>query len=243
MPNNPIQPVLIIGSIVLIALTLYWFFFVKPNTEVEEYVDEDAASSATQRIAEYRTYLINQFVSLCGFWLDAKFDESNTKFTCPGFNQNTLYCFVDNLEIYAFFDWNKDSLIVKTSVYTEKGYIIHKQNFSLATKDLPDAALYKLVKQAQKEHDGLYSLSADEAMSIIKQLRLMKLSFEDEEQSKRVLFQMAADLMMTMRNEKNLRNNKELMLTYSTFIHWFWSVYEEEFLQFLNEDEETEGNE
>ena len=60
------------------AVLLVWYWFSNRTEYVEESIGGDQ-EAILQSIAEYRTYIINQWLSLLAFWLGIKVDEAQTK--------------------------------------------------------------------------------------------------------------------------------------------------------------------
>ena len=224
-------------AILALVGALILFFKDKIMMQEEVIVDEES-NAVLQHIAEYRTYMINQWVCLLAFWVGIKTEDAQTKMTCPGYNQNTLYFFHQNLEIYTFFDWNAEVMTVKTSVFQEdRGYTTHEKPFTLSGKDLKTKELFEFIQRAKNEHYNLYDLTADDVVAVTRELKMLSKPFESDEAAKNHLFDHAADLMITMRDKK-LRNNRRLFKVYMGLIFWLWSVYGEEFLTYLNMTEE-----
>ena len=226
----------VFAILVLIGALIY--FFKDKIVAQEEVVIDEEPNAALQHIAEYRTYMINQWICLLAFWFDIKSEEAQTKLTCPGFNQNTVYFFHENLEVYTFFDWNAEVMTVKTSVFREdEGYQTHEKRFTLAGKDLKTKELFEFIQQAKNEHYDYYDLSAGDVITITKQLKIAAKGFPSNDAAKNHLFDHMADLMILMRDKK-LCNNKGLFKTYMALVYWFWNTYGAEFLQYLNMTEE-----
>ena len=223
--------------LLLVVCAVIYFIRNKVMVEEEVIVDEEP-DAALQHIAEYRTYMINQWICLLAFWFDIKAEEAQTKLTCPGFNQNTVYFFHENLEVYTFFDWNAEVMTVKTSVFREdEGYQTHEKRFTLAGKDLKTKELFEFIQQAKNEHYDYYDLSAGDVIAITKQLKIAAKGFPSDDAAKNHLFDHMADLMILMRDKK-LCNNKGLFKTYMALVYWFWNTYGAEFIQNINMTEE-----
>ena len=223
------------------AVLLVWYWFSNRTEYVEESIGGDQ-EGILQSIAEYRTYMINQWLSLLAFWLGIKVDEAQTKLTCPGFNQNTVYFFHENLEIYAYFNWSEERLTVKTSVFTdEERYLEHEKMFSLEGKDLPTKELNEFINAAREEHYGCFELNESDVIAITQQIKNLAKGFPSDDAAKNHLFDNMADLMILMRKKK-LRNNKNLMQVYSGLVYWLWNSYGKEFLEYLQLDEEPQDN-
>ena len=189
-------------------------------------------------ISEYRTYIVNQWICLLAFWCGIKVEDAKTKLVAPGLNQNGIYFFYQNLEVYAFFSWEHNSMEVKTSVYDEvEGYITHDKVFSIGNGSLDTENLHKFIEQAKQEHFGIYDITAEDVVGITKQLKITDQAFESEDAAKNHLFNNMADWMIAMRSKK-LRNNRKLMKVYMGIVFWFWQQYGDEYLKFLEMTEE-----
>ena len=231
---------LIIAIILLIIGGVIITKWLRQSEEEEVVLDNQ---DMLQTIADYRTYIINQWVCLLAFWFGIDVKDAQTKMVCPGYNQNAIYFYYENLEIYAFFNWEEDVMIVKTNVYKEDdGYLTHVKKFSLRNKDLKTKDLFKFIQKAKNEHYGIYELSAADVVSITKQLKIQAKGFPSDDAAKTHLFNQVADLILLMR-QKKLRNNRHLFKIYMGFIYWFWNTYSAEFLQYLSvTEEEFMGN-
>ena len=201
----------------------------------EEY---ELTNDALQQIAECRTYLVNQWICLLAFWFGIKTEQAQTKLVTPGPNQNGIYFFYQNLEIYAFFDWETETMTVKTSVYDEDdGYLSHSKVFSIKNGMLESEKLFNFIYQAKEEHYGIYELTAEDVIGLTKQLKISKQAFESEDAALEHLFDNMADFMMLMR-QKKFRNDKKLIKIYMGLVFWLWQKHGKEFLQFLDVPEE-----
>ena len=154
------------GLLVLLLIATVWQLIRKSDETYEE-VEQEVADELLQHIAEYRSYMVNQWVCLLAFWFNIKPEDAQTKLLCPSPNQNAVYFFHENIEVYAFFNWNDNIMEVKTSVFDEEdGYISHDQVFRIANGSLETDKLFNFISQAKKEHYGYYDLSADDVITI-----------------------------------------------------------------------------
>lgn len=214
-------------------------YFIRNKVMVEEevVVDEEP-NAALQHIAEYRTYMINQWICLLAFWFDISADDAKTKLTTPGANFNGLYFFHQNLEVYTLFNWGDYKMHVKTNVYTEdKGYLTHEKVFSLADGSLDADRLFKFIEIARIEHYGAYELTKQDVIDITRQLKIIEQPFESRDAALEHLFNHMADLMILAR-EKKFRNDRRFMKVYMGLTFYLWQEYGKEFLEFLSEEEE-----
>ena len=209
-------------------------YFKDRNSAEEEYSDE-AVERINKSVAEYRTYIINQWLCLLSFWFGIDPSEAQTKLNCPYFNQNTLSFVNENLEVFAFFDWERDLMTVKTRVYGEDEYITHQKKFSLKNKNLPSEKLIKFVSRARDEHYDAYELGADDVISLTAQMRSMAKGFDSEDAAKNHLFDHMADLMILMRKRK-FRRDKALFKAYLGLVYWMWNQYKDDFMEYLGID-------
>ena len=118
MIKNEIIPSILIGFLVLLLVAAVWHLIQKSNETYEE-VEQEVSSELLQHIAEYRSYMVNQWVCLLAFWFNIKPEDAQTKLLCPSPNQNAVYFFHENIEVYAFFSWNDNTMEVKTSVFDD----------------------------------------------------------------------------------------------------------------------------
>ena len=221
----------------VIGILLLLYKLVQSAGDYEETVLEPT-EEGLNLISEYRTYIVNQWICLLAFWCGIKVEDAKTKLVAPGLNQNGIYFFYQNLEVYAFFSWEHNSMEVKTSVYDEvEGYITHDKVFSIGNGSLDTENLHKFIDQAKQEHFGIYDITAEDVVGITKQLKITDQAFESEDAAKNHLFNNMADWMIAMRSKK-LRNNRKLMKVYMGIVFWFWQQYGDEYLKFLEITEE-----
>lgn len=236
MIKNEIIPSILIGFLVLLLVAAVWHLIQKSDETYEE-VEQEVSSELLQHIAEYRSYMVNQWVCLLAFWFNIKPEDAQTKLLCPAPNQNAVYFFHENIEVYAFFNWNDNIMEVKTSVFNEDdGYISHDQMFRIANGSLETDKLFNFIAQAKKEHYGYYGLSADDVITITKQLKLLPKD-ANQDAVKLQYFDTMAEFMLLMRQKKN-RNNRKLFKIYMRLVDFLWQNYSEEFLKFLDMTEE-----
>ena len=77
-------------------------YFIDRNSAEEEYSDE-AVERINKSVAEYRTYIVNQWICLLAFWCGISADDAKTKLTTPGANFNGLYFFTSyNFKNFIF---------------------------------------------------------------------------------------------------------------------------------------------
>ena len=221
--------VLLIGAVVM--------HLIRKSDETYEEVEQEVPSELLQHIAEYRSYMVNQWICLLAFWFNIKPEDAQTKLLCPSPNQNAVYFFHENIEVYAFFNWNDNIMEVKTSVFDEEdGYISHDQVFRIANGSLETDKLFNFISQAKKEHYGYYDLSADDVITITKQLKLLPKD-ANQDAVKLQYFDTMAEFMLLMRQKKN-RNNRKLFKIYMRLVDFLWQNYGAEFLKYLDMTEE-----
>lgn len=229
---------LLLLLVIVAIIGVIWFLKsqgIAFGVEEEEY---ELTNEAMQQIAECRTYLVNQWICLLAFWFGIKTEQAQTKLVAPGPNRNGIYFFFQNIEIYAYFDWEKEQMEVKTSVYDEDdGYITHNKTFSIKNGTLESEKLFEFIYQAKEEHYGIYELSAEDVIGITKQLKISRQAFESEDAAKQHLFDNMADLMMLMR-QKKFRNDKKLIKIYMGLIFWLWQQHGKDFLEYLEMSDE-----
>ena len=237
MIKNEIIPSILIGFLVLLLVAAILHLIRKSEEPYEEEIEPEVAGELLQHIAEYRSYMVNQWVCLLAFWFNIKPEDAQTKLLCPSPNQNAVYFFHENIEVYAFFNWNDNTMEVKTSVFDEDdGYISHDQVFRIANGSLETDRLFEFISQAKKEHYGYYDLSADDVITITKQLKLLPKD-ANQDAVKLQYFDTMAEFMLLMRQKKN-RNNRKLFKTYIRLVDFLWQNYSAEFLKYLDMTEE-----
>ena len=238
MIENKIILSIFIGVAVLFIVAMVWHLLQKYEETYEE-VEQEVSSELLQHIAEYRSYMVNQWVCLLAFWFNIKPEDAQTKLLCPSPNQNAVYFFHENIEVYAFFSWNDNTMEVKTSVFDEDdGYISHDQVFRIANGSLETDKLFDFISQAKKEHYGYYGLSADDVIAITKQLNLLP-EDANKDAVKLQYFDTMAEFMLLMRQKKN-RNNRKLFKIYMRLVDFLWQNYGAEFLKYLDMTEDDD---
>ena len=238
MIENKIILSIFIGVAVLFIVAMVWHLLQKYEETYEE-VEQEVSSELLQHIAEYRSYMVNQWVCLLAFWFNIKPEDAQTKLLCPSPNQNAVYFFHENIEVYAFFSWNDNTMEVKTSVFDEDdGYISHDQMFRIANGSLETDKLFDFISQAKKEHYGYYGLSADDVIAITKQLNLLP-EDANKDAVKLQYFDTMAEFMLLMRQKKN-RNNRKLFKIYMRLVDFLWQNYGAEFLKYLDMTEDDD---
>lgn len=238
MIENKIILSIFIGVAVLFIVAMVWHLLQKYEETYEE-VEQEVSSELLQHIAEYRSYMVNQWVCLLAFWFNIKPEDAQTKLLCPSPNQNAVYFFHENIEVYAFFSWNDNTMEVKTSVFDEDdGYISHDQVFRIANGSLETDKLFDFISQAKKEHYGYYGLSADDVIAITKQLNLLP-EDANKDAVKLQYFDTMAEFMLLMRQKKN-RNNRKLFKVYMRLVDFLWQNYGAEFLKYLDMTEDDD---
>ena len=233
--NEMIPTILIILLVLLIGVVVV--HLIRKSDETYEEVEQEVSSELLQHIAEYRSYMVNQWVCLLAFWFNIKPEDAQTKLLCPSPNQNAVYFFHENIEVYAFFSWNDNTMEVKTSVFDEEdGYISHDQMFRIANGSLETDKLFDFISRAKKEHYGYYDLTADDVITITRQLKLLPKD-ANQDAVKLQYFDTMAEFMLLMRQKKN-RNNRKLFKIYMRLVDFLWQNYSEEFLKYLDMTEE-----
>lgn len=223
--------------LVLAVCAAIYFILNKMSVEEEVIIDEES-NAALQHIAEYRTYMVNQWICLLGFWFNIEVKPTQTKLTTPGLNQNGVYFFYENLEVYTLFDWELMKMEVKTSIYDEhEGYAVRKKVFKISDGSLESDKLFNFIYEAKGIVQGMYNITPDEVIGVVKQLKTLSKPFESEEAAKNHFFNQMADLMLLMR-QKKLRNNHKLLKTYMGLVYYLWSKFGDDFLKFLEISEE-----
>ena len=236
MIKNEIIPSILIGFLVLLIGAVV-VRLIRKSDETYEEIEQEVSSELLQHIAEYRSYMVNQWVCLLAFWFNIKPEDAQTKLLCPSPNQNAVYFFHENIEVYAFFSWNDNTMEVKTSVFDEEdGYISHDQMFRITNGSLETDKLFDFISQAKKEHYGYYDLSADDVITITRQLKLLPKD-ANQDAVKLQYFDTMAEFMLLMRQKKN-RNNRKLFKIYMRLVDFLWQNYGAEFLKYLDMTEE-----
>ena len=89
MIKNEIIPNILIGFLVLLigAVVVH---LIRISDETYEEVEQEVSSELLQHIAEYRSYMVNQWVCLLAFWFNIKPEDAQTKLLCPAPNQNAV---------------------------------------------------------------------------------------------------------------------------------------------------------
>ena len=252
--NNDLQTFLIIVVVILLGYFVLKGFGI--GVEQSEEVVSGDPEAALQQIAEYRTYMVNQWLCLLAFWLNIKPEDAKTKLLTPNYNQNVLYLYYANIEVAASFLWEDYVVMIKTSVYLEDDtYKEAARVFKFNSNVFNNDEMHKFIQESINIHHDEYELTEDDMIGVVKQLKIAAKGFESEDAAREHLFNYMADLIIVMRQKKN-RTNKKLTTTFAGLIFWLWNVYGDEFLQFLdvteeeflgtnnNENEEkTEGNE
>lgn len=221
----------------LLAFCIGFGVFKKFKDVEYETIVQELPNEAINYIVEYRNYMISQWICLLVFWFDIKVEDTETKLLSPAPNQNAVYFFYKNIEIYAFFSWPDNSMEVKTSVLTDdNSYVSHHKMFSIANGSLPTNQLFKFISKAKELHTIHYELSADDVIAITQQLKIAPKDI-NEEAVKMRYFDIMADMMIMMRKKKN-RKNKQLLGVYIGLVDFLWQQYDKEFLDYLDMSEE-----
>lgn len=225
------------GFVVITICSVIRYF--KENAE-ENF---ELSADGVKQVAEYRTYIVNQWINLLSFWFDIDAKETQTKLTLIDANKNGLYFYHQNLEVYAMFDWTRDTMDVKTTVWVDpEGYKVHSKRFGIVNGGLEAEKLLEFVKIAKKEHYGLYELSPEEVNDITKELAKQDDAFNNEEEANCHLFNYMADLMILARDEK-FRNDKKFMNIYMGLVYHFWQTKGDLFMKYLTEEDDPSDDE
>ena len=196
-----------------------------------------------EQIAEHRTYMVNQWVTLLGFWLNTEVTKEMVKLTMPDYNLNLLYFYHDDMEIATYFDWGKDIMVVKATVYNDmEGYWCRTAMFSMKNKVFENDKLYKFIQVAQMAHYDQHELSAEDVIDVAKEIKNLNQPFQDDAAAKRYYFNVMADLVMLARKKK-FRRDKKFMKIYASLFHHMWNTTGEEFIEFLNSEDEPKKDE
>lgn len=234
--NNDLQTFLIIVVVILLGYFVLKGFGI--GIEQDEEVLSGDPEAALQQIAEYRTYMVNQWLCLLAFWLEIKPEDAKTKLLTPNYNQNVLYFYYENIEVAASFFWEDYVVMVKTSVYLEDDtYKEATRTFKFNSNVFNNDEMHKFIQEAINVHHEEYELTEDDMIGVIKQLKIAAKGFESEDAAREHLFNYMADLIIVMRQKKN-RTNKKLTTTFAGLVFWLWNVYGDEFLKFLDVTEE-----
>ena len=224
--------VLVLGVLICRGISVAW------QSGEEEVVTAGDPEAALQQIAEYRTYMVNQWLCLLAFWLEIKPEDAKTKLLTPNYNQNVLYFYYENIEVAASFFWENYVVMVKTSVYLEDDtYKEAMRTFKFNGNVFNNDEMHKFVQEAVNIHHDEYELTEEDMIGVIKQLKIAAKGFESEDTAREHLFNYMADLIIVMRQKKN-RTNKKLATTFAGLVFWLWNVYGDEFLKFLDVTEE-----
>ena len=211
----------------------------------EEEVQYELTEEGVKQLSEYRTYMVNQWLCLLTFWFNIKVEEAETKMVTPGIDQTGIYFFYENIEIYTLFDWQRLLMEVKTSIYEENGgYKKRIKHFSFKDGSFPTDRLYNFVLKSINMHASQNHLTPEDMKALLPQIKAMgEAATLSDEEAREHFFTYMAELIILMR-KKRLLKNKKLVDTYMGLLFYLWSVYGEEFIQFLTQDEEeTKGNE
>ena len=218
---------------VAIILYLLWQFIgtFSGGGEIEQ------PEELLNQISEHRTYIVNQWLGLLGFWLGVEVKSEMVKMTMPDYNLNLLYFYNDNMEVATYFDWGKDQMIVKVTLYSDmEGYWCRTGIFSMRNKVLDNDGLYKFIRIAQSVSHETNELTAEDVVAVAQEIKNLNQPFQDDAAAKRYYFNVMADLIMVARKKK-FRRDKRFMKIYASLFHYMWNTTGEEFIEFLNEDE------
>lgn len=195
--------------------------------------------SALEQITEYRMGLVNQWISLLGFWLKVEIGKDDVKCASPAFNQTLITFLKDNLEFNALFDWSHKRMVLESNAYSTKGnYNSRKKTFRLANHMLSTDKLYKFVMKAKDEYLEYQELSADDVTLLTQQIKAISTPYGDENEAKEQFFTTMAELMILMRRKK-CRRNRDLVNVYANLVHYLWRQHGEQFLEFLKDEEDS----
>lgn len=224
---------------VILVLYLLWQFMgtFTGSGEVEQ------PEELLNQIAEHRTYMVNQWLGLLGFWLNTEVTQEKVKMTMPDYNLNLLYFYHDDMEIATYFDWGRDIMVVKATVYNEmEGYWCRTGTFSMKNKVFENDKLYDFIQIAKDAHYDQHELSADDVISVAKEIKNLNNPFQDDAAAKRYYFNVMADLVMLARKKK-FRRDRKFMKIYASLFHHMWNTTGEEFIEFLNGEDEPQKEE
>lgn len=220
---------------VLFALAVLYLFWKIMSSLVGGEVEQP--EEYLEQVGEHRTFAVNQWVTLLGFWFGVEVTAEMVKLTMPDYNENVLYFYQDDIEIATYFDWAKDQMAVKATVYNGgEGYWCRSGVFSMKSKTFQVDKLHKFIEQVKIEHYELHELTADDVVDIARQLKDLNQPFQDDAAAKDYYFNVMADLIMLARRKK-FRRDKKFMKIYASLFHHMWNTTGEEFIEFLNEDE------
>ena len=226
---------------VLFALAFLYLFWKIMSSLVGGEVEQP--EEYLEQVSEYRTHMVNQWATLLGFWFGVEVTKDMVKLTMPDYNLNVLYFYIDDIEVATYFDWGKDTIVVKATVYNgEEGYWCRSGIFSMKHKVFEVDKLHKFIEQVKIEHYELHELTADDVIDIARQLKDLNQPFQNDAAAKRYYFNVLADLLMLARRRK-FRHDKKFMKIYASFFHHMWNTMGEEFIEFLNEDEAPQQKE
>lgn len=230
--------------VIEIYLTLLFMVFCMYviRTLTTTYETTGNTEEALEQIAEYRTYCINQWISLLAFWLKIEVQGDEIKCTAPAFNQTLVTFLKDNLQIDALFDWECQQMVVESTVYTDCGdYATHKELFNIEDYMLKTEELYAFVSRAKDEYTEFHDLTKEDVLTLTKQLKAISTPYADQKEAQEHFFDTMAELMLMMRRKK-FRTNRPLVNIYANLVSYLWSEYSEEFMAFLGAEEKPEEN-
>ena len=163
--------------------------------------------------------------------------------TMPDYNLNLLYFYNDNMEVATYFDWGKDQMIVKVTLYSDmEGYWCRTGVFSMKNKVLDNDGLYKFIRIAQSVSHETNELTAEDVIAVAQEIKNLNQPFQDDAAAKRYYFNVIADLLMLARKKK-FRRDRKFMKIYASLFHHMWNTTGEEFIEFLNGEDEPQKEE
>lgn len=225
-----IKGVLIAAAIglVIVIVAILIDFYSAPEYDIED---------CRQSISEYRTYVVNHWIQLLLFWFQMKEDDVSINAVSPGPNQNLIYFNVGNTEIKAYFLWDDYKMAVEITHYSESsGYSRRERAFRLSG-GLDNEKLYNFVKPAIDTFLDMEEVTEADVIAIVAQLKDMPPAFKTSEEADQYLFNKMVELILVMR-QKRTRNNRKLLKTYAGLMYHLWQTKKEEFIKFLEEENE-----
>ena len=236
MDNRLILALTIVAFGFLFGTVMYLRKVRNETLETEVITSED--DPTLKSVAEYRTYIVNYFISLLNLWLE---EEGAVSCYTTAPNQNLVSYLLDNMVIDALFVWEEEKVYVKVGHFSDsEGYKNKSFVLRLVNKTLPIGKLHKKIIAAVDEHDRLNFLTKDDVLNAAVQISNMPKMTAEEEKDKR--FGSVLELMVMMKSKK-YRNNKKLLKFYGRFIEAFLRGHREEFLEWLSKEEEKEEKE
>lgn len=222
------QIILYLCGVLTVALGVYAY---KRDFGARVEYDTD---SILQDMAEYRTYVANQYVQLLMFWLGATEDqEAQVKLTTPAPNENIVSFIYDNLQIETHFNWPFDEMTVKASYQMDDEHVEFRKTFSMPGKCLDEGKLYKFICQVKADYLQMFEITSADVVELIRQIAAISDDAAPSSINKEYFYDKVAGLILALRRVKRLRNNSLVMQSFAGIIRYIWVNDKEGFLNYL----------